>query len=55
MLSIPEIASQIINKTLAENKDDCARTIFVVGSKSVVSLLCKCVNSIQLLFTSIDK
>ncbi|XP_063392080.1 cytoplasmic dynein 2 light intermediate chain 1 [Cydia fagiglandana] len=35
MLSIPEIASQIVNKALSESSDDCSRTVFVVGSKSV--------------------
>ncbi|KAI5638857.1 cytoplasmic dynein 2 light intermediate chain 1 [Phthorimaea operculella] len=36
MLSIPEIATQTVNKVLAQTyEDDSSRTIFTVGSKSV--------------------
>ncbi|CAG4971357.1 unnamed protein product [Parnassius apollo] len=35
MVTLPEIAEDIVNKTLAHANDDNSRTIFLVGSKSV--------------------
>ncbi|XP_072939198.1 cytoplasmic dynein 2 light intermediate chain 1 [Epargyreus clarus] len=35
MLSIPEIAAQLVNKSLSHPNEDYSRTIFFVGSKSV--------------------
>lgn len=37
MQSIPEIATQIVNNSLSSVGKDNSRTIFLVGSKSVVS------------------
>lgn len=37
MQSIPEIAAQIVNNSLSNVGKDNSRTIFLVGSKSVVS------------------
>lgn len=39
MQSIPEIATQIVNNSLFNVGKDNSRTIFLVGSKSVVSEL----------------
>lgn len=36
MSIIPEIASELINKSLSNFKENNSRTIFLVGSKSVV-------------------
>lgn len=43
MLSIPEIATQLIDKTLTNVNEINSRTIFLVGSKSVVSDIVQCI------------
>lgn len=37
MATLPEIATDIVNKTITKANEDCSRTLFLVGSKSVVS------------------
>lgn len=38
MYSIPEIASQLIDKDISKSREDNTKTLILVGSKSVVSL-----------------
>ncbi|XP_053613055.1 cytoplasmic dynein 2 light intermediate chain 1 [Plodia interpunctella] len=47
MLSIPEIATEMVEKTLMETSDNNSRTLFVVGSKSS--------GKTSLLYTFLDK
>lgn len=37
-MSIPDLAVEIVNKTLKDANEDTARTIVLVGSKSAVSI-----------------
>lgn len=37
MLSIPEVATQLVDNSLSERREDESCTILLVGSKSVVS------------------